>query len=72
MGGRKINDHSFWAGSKSKESPMPMNSKMMQESEASNFGALHHYEDTTEAIKAQQNLNVKKVHGHPHKAGTRT
>lgn len=71
MSGRKINDHSNWIGGSSKESPLPMNSKMKQESSAEGFGSLSHYEDTTETIKAQQMMNKKKVHGHPMKEGHR-
>jgi hypothetical protein len=71
MAGRRIDDHSSWIGSSSKESPLPMKSKMMQESSAEGFGALNKYEDTTEAIKSQQEMNKKKVHGHPMKPGFR-
>lgn len=71
MSGRHINDHSFWAGGKSKESPMPMQSKMKQETSSEGFGELSHYEDTTETIKAQQEMAKKKVHGHPMKSGYR-
>jgi hypothetical protein len=71
MAGRHINDHNFWAGGPSKESPMPMESKMKQEHSADGFGALGHYEDTTETIHSQQEMAKKKVHGHPHKPGTR-
>jgi hypothetical protein len=71
MSGRKISDHSFWAGSSSKESPMPMNSKMKQESSAMGGGELGRYEDTTETIKAQQEMNVRKAKSQPQKAGHR-
>ncbi len=71
MAGKKINDHSSWMGSSSKESPLPMNSKMKQESSSEGFGELSHYEDTTETIKSQQEMNKKKVHGHPQKPGHR-
>jgi hypothetical protein len=71
MAGRKIDDHGSWIGSGSKESPLPMQSKMKQESSAEGFGALAHYEDTTETIKSQQEMAKKKVHGHPQKAGHR-
>lgn len=72
MSGRRIDDHSFWAGGKSKGSVFPDGShKTKDESSAEGFGALSHYEDTTEAIKAQQEMNKKKVHGHAHKPGTR-
>ena len=71
MGGRKIDDHAFWAGGKSKGSVFPMGAKTKDESSAEGFGALSHYEDTTETIKSQQEMNKKKVHGHPQKAGHR-
>jgi hypothetical protein len=63
-GGRKIDDHSFWAGSKSKESPMPMQAKMKQEHGAASFGTLNYYEDTTEKLKMQQDMATKQVHSH--------
>ncbi len=71
MSGRKINDHSSWMGKSSKESPLPMQSKMKQESSSEGFGALSTYEDTTESIKSQQEMSKKKVHGHPMKVGHR-
>lgn len=71
MGGRKIDDHSFWAGGHSKGSVFPEGAKTKDESSAEGFGALSHYEDTTEAIKSQQEMNKRKVHGHPQKPGHR-
>ena len=71
MSGRRIDDHSFWAGGKSKGSVFPEGAKTKDESSAEGFGSLSHYEDTTEAIKSQQEMNKKKVHSHPHKPGTR-
>lgn len=71
MAGRKISDHSFWAGGKSKGSVFPMGAKTKDESSAEGFGSLNKYEDTTEAIKSQQMMNKSKVHGHPAKPGYR-
>ncbi len=71
MGGKRIDDHSFWAGGHSKGSVFPEGAKTKDESSAEGFGALSHYEDTTEAIKSQQEMNKKKVHGHPQKPGHR-
>ena len=72
MAGRRIDDHSSEWGGKGKASVFPDGPhKAKDESSAQGFGALSHYEDTTEAIKAQQSMNTKKVHGHPHKPGTR-
>jgi hypothetical protein len=71
MSGQKINDHSFWAGSKSKDSVFPKGVHTKDESSAEGFGSLGMYEDTTEAIKKQQMMNKSKVHGHPQKSGHR-
>lgn len=71
MSGRSIHDHGFWAGSKGKHTVMPEGAKTKQESSAEGFGALSHYEDTTEAIKSQQMHNKSKVHGHAQKPGHR-
>lgn len=71
-GGQKINDHGFWAGSKGKDSVFPDGPhKTKDESSAEGFGGLSHYEDTTETIKSMQEMNKKKVHGHPMKPGFR-
>lgn len=71
MAGRRINDHAFWAGGHSKGSVFPEGAKTKNESSAEGFGALSHYEDTTETIKAQQEMSKRKVHGHAHKEGYR-
>lgn len=70
MSGRRIDDHKFFAGSGSPRFPDGPH-KCKDESSAEGFGELSHYEDTTEAIKSQQMMNKKKVHGHPQKAGHR-
>lgn len=64
MSGRRIDDHSNWIGSSSKESPLPMHSKMKQEHSADGAGSLSHYEDTTETIRAQQVMGEKKMKSH--------
>jgi hypothetical protein len=61
---RHVEDHSFWAGSKSKDSVFPKGVHIKDESEASSAGHLSKYEDTTQAIKAQQNEGAKKIHSH--------
>lgn len=71
MSGQKINDHNSWMGKGSKGVPLPMGAKMKQESSAMGAGKMGKYEDTTEAIKAQQSAGVAKVHGHAQKAGHR-
>lgn len=71
-GGQRIDSHSSWMGSKGKASVFPDGPhKTKDESSAEGFGDLSHYEDTTEAIKSQQEMNKKKVHGHPMKPGMR-
>lgn len=66
-GGQRIDDHSFWAGGPSKESPLPMGSKMKQYTSAEGAGSELDYEDTTEKVKAQQELGASKVKAHPQK-----
>jgi len=64
-GGRRIDDHSFWAGSKGKDSVFPDGPhKTKAESSAEGAGSLMRYEDTTERIKAAQVEAVKKVKAH--------
>ncbi len=70
-GGQKINDHSFWAGGSSKESPLPMNSKMKQYTSAEGSGKVSMYEDTTEEIKKQQEQGNAKIKAHPMKSNYR-
>lgn len=69
--GRRIDDHSFWAGSKSKDSVFPKGVHTKDEASAEGFGHLMEYEDTTEAIKKQQMKNKEKAHSHPMKSGYR-
>ena len=71
MSGRKINDHSSWIGKGSNGVVFPTGAKMKSESSSEGFGGLSHYEDTTETIKAQQEMNKKKVHSHAQKPGHR-
>lgn len=72
MGGRHIEDHSFWAGGHGHNSVLPDGPHKTKNVEsAEGFGALGHYEDTNETIVSQQKMSAKKVHGHPHKTGYR-
>jgi hypothetical protein len=71
MSGRRIDDHSFWAGKGSNGSVFPMGAKSKPESSANSAGELKKYEDTTEAIKAQQNTGVSKAKSHDMRAGYR-
>ncbi len=68
-GGQKIDDHSFWAGSKGKSSVFPDGPhKTKDESSAEGAGSLMKYEDTTEAIRATQVEQVKQAKSRPMKA----
>jgi hypothetical protein len=64
-GGTRIDDHSFWAGSKGKSSVFPDGPhKTKDESSAEGAGSVLKYEDTTEAIKSMQVEGVKKAKAH--------
>ena len=66
-GGQKIDDHSFWAGGPGKDMVMPQGVHTKNEHSAEGAGHEMNYEDTTEAIKMQQDLGKKKAMGHPTK-----
>jgi len=71
-GGTRIDDHAFWGGSKGKDSVFPDGPhKTKNESSAEGAGSLSKYEDTTEAIKSQQEMGKGKIKGHPMKPGYR-
>lgn len=64
-GGRRIDDHSFWAGSKPEGTVFPNGPhKLKMEHSAESAGSVMSYEDTTEKIKEQQSRGAKKVHSH--------
>lgn len=69
--GRRIDDHSSWMGSAGKDMVMPMGVKMKREDSAEGAGSLERYEDTTETIKAQQEMGISKAKGRPLKPGHR-
>ncbi len=72
MAGRRIDDHSFWAGGKGKDSVLPDGPhKTKAQTSAEGAGELGKYEDTSEAIKSQQEMSKQKVKSHPQKAGFR-
>jgi hypothetical protein len=67
-GGMRIDDHSFWAGSKGNASVFPDGPhKQKMESSAEGAASVMKYEDTTEAIRAVQVESSKKVKAHPMK-----
>lgn len=70
-GGKRIDDHSFWAGGKSKGSVFPEGAKIKHEHSAEGAGAVMEYEDTTEEIHRFQNMADKKVHSHARHPGYR-
>lgn len=68
---QKIDDHSNWIGSGSKESPLPMNSKMKQFESAVGAGSELDYEDKTSDVKQQQDKGIAKIKSHPMKPNYR-
>lgn len=70
MSGRRIDDHGSWMG-KGGKYPLPMESKMKEESSANGAGGLSSYDDTTEAIKRDQVAGEGKLRGKPMKPGYR-
>ena len=70
-GGKRIDDHKFFAGGMSRESVLPKGVHVQTHSSDGHEGHLSQYEDTDAKIRAQQEMNVKKAKGHPHKPGTR-
>jgi hypothetical protein len=66
-GGQRIDDHSFWAGGASKGSPFPDGNKVKTYSSAEGAGSLSPYEDTTEAIKKQQDMGISKAKAYKQK-----
>jgi len=71
-GGQRIDDHSFWAGKKGKDSVFPDGPhKCKDESSAEGAGSLAKYEDTSEAARATQSSISSKIKSHPLKSGYR-
>lgn len=66
-GGQRIDDHSFWAGAKSKDSVFPKGAHTKDESSAEGAASVMKYEDTTEMIREQQTKGSAKVKQHPMK-----
>ena len=66
-GGRRIDDHSFWAGARTKDAIFPKGVKLKNESSAEGAGDLSSYEDTSSKIKEQQESSIRKVKAHPTK-----
>ena len=66
-GGRRIDDHSFWAGKAGKDMVMPQGVHTKSESSAEGAGSEMDYEDTTEKVRAQQVEGVKQIKSKPMK-----
>jgi len=65
-GGQRIDDHSFWAGSRSKASVFPDGPHKEKEYvSAEGAGSLMRYEDTDEMIKGAQEKGVKQAKARP-------
>lgn len=73
MSGRKINDHSFWAGKPGKDTVFPDGPhKVKTEMSAEGSGHLGTlYPDTTEQIRKDQMMGDAKIKSHPIKPGYR-
>ena len=67
MSGRKIDDHSFWAGKAGKDMVMPQGVHTKGERSADSAGKLGKYEDTTEEIRDAQEMAERKAKGHDRK-----
>lgn len=71
-GGQRIDDHSFWAGSKGSASVFPDGPhKVKMESTAEGAGSLARYQDTTEEIRKTQVHAEKQIKGRPLKDNNR-
>lgn len=65
-GGRRIDDHSFWAGGKPAGRVFPDGPhKTKEESSAEGSGHVSYYEDTTEAVKKVQMKQNSQIKKHP-------
>lgn len=70
-GGKRIDDHKFFAGGMSKESVLPKGVHVQTHSDDGHDGHVSYYEDTDSAIRSQQENNMKKAKGHDMKQGYR-
>lgn len=70
-GGRRIDDHKFFAGGMSKDSVLPKGVHTQHHSDSSQGGHEAYYEDTDSAIKSSQEKSVKTAKGHKQRDGYR-
>lgn len=59
-GGKRIDDMSFFAGARDPETVMPRGVHFKGEADSDGMGDLMNYEDTSEKIRGQQELGVRK------------
>ena len=71
MAGKRIDDHSFWAGKGSNASVLPVGNKVQTHTDDGHDGHLSEYEDTDAAIRRQQEANKSKAKSKPMKTGYR-
>lgn len=71
MGGQRIDDHSFWAGGRSKGSIFPEGAKSKAISDQEGAGSVMRYEDTEQAIGHAQKESTKHLKSRPLKPGYR-
>ena len=71
MGGRRIDDHSFWAGSMGKDSVCPDGAKMKRIDSAEGAGDLSRYEDSEKAIMDMQKKGISQAERHSQPSGER-
>jgi len=65
-GGQRIDDHSFWAGSKGKDSVFPDGPhKTKNEAGVEGAGSLTKYDDTADRVRTMQGKNVKMAKSRP-------
>ena len=67
-GGQRIDDRKNWIGGMG-ESVLPMGAKAKRESSSEGAGELNEYWDTTEKIKAKQEMGKAKIKANPLKQG---
>lgn len=72
MSGRRIDDHSVWAGKAPKGSVFPEGAKVKEERSTEGAGHIGtEYPDTTEKVHGDQMKGVGKIKSHNIKSGYR-
>jgi hypothetical protein len=66
-GGRRIDDHSFWAGGHGKDMVMPQGVHTKEMTSAEGAGNVKKYEDTDQAIRAEQVEGARQIRARPMK-----